>query len=214
MTNQKQIHKKKPTVSNVQLRVKVLVKAFGDLQEEYLEKSRKILLKIVDLRRIHKLDYNYMDLINEDGLEGYTDRIELFVRYNELQPEIVKLQAEGLLNNNEAYMISSLPKTLLKPENQRKIAEGLKSGEITSQDIREQFRGNNVIFGKIRENPLAEYNRILLHTVYDLSAITNNIKENKRVMRKVLDQSNTKKLVENFKKLKNAIQNELRVNLR
>lgn len=204
--------KKKLSKREIEKKVGVLVKKFEDLQEEYIGKSTKILFDIVDLRRIKKADYGLSDLVQEKGLEKYSDIIEGIWSYKNLEPCVVELQAKGKISNSQAMFMAHLPKKLLTPKNQKKIAEKIVKGEITDKDLSQ--KGNWNIFTKIKENPMDEYKTLLLEVIYQTKGLSERILKHKKELKVLLSKKDKAKLKENFYFLKNAIQFGLGIKLK
>lgn len=179
MTKQetKQVNKQ-----DIDRKVERLIKVFNDIQEEYIKKSRTILLKIVDLRRIQNSKYSYQDLENEEDLEEHKDKIKYFVKYADLNTRTMKLETEGKISSVDTMLIANLPKKMVREE-QDKIVDKVISGEITKKELVEA--SPSVLYRKIGDNynAMEEDLKAVLRIVYNLDEIAKAIQDYPHILK-------------------------------
>jgi hypothetical protein len=205
MTKQKQIQKQ-ITKNGINNKVEKLIEYFNKIQEQYIKKSRDILLQIVDLRRIQNTNYSYQDLENEKGLEEYKDKIKYFVKYVDLNTRTMTLENQGKISSADTMLIANLPKKLLR-ENQDKIVDKVISGEITRVELVEASSSN--LYKKVGDDykAMEEDSRELLEAIYSLTTITERIQKYNHIFK---EKKNRDLLEERFNRLSITVKNILK----
>ncbi len=116
-------------------KVKTLVELFKEIQEQHARKSAKIINEILNLRRQQDVNYNFDDLLKEDGLQEYEQQVRKSWRFKNMNPTLENAFDSGLMKNSDLLLMFSMGPEFQRHENQEKIVKEFQKGKITSKDL-------------------------------------------------------------------------------
>ena len=161
----------------------ISIKNFQTTEKKFIKSNIKLVTELIDLRRIKNKDYNFVDVLQEKELMEYSDVLEKYVPYEVLSDYSTELYHEGKLDNKDTMAIAHLPPSLLKAENQNKIAKLLVEEKVTSHQILNSTTPELYKLIGDKKKVKEENDKLVLNSIQSLKVVKNFILENKELIK-------------------------------